>query len=97
MRLNAKRWLKLDRRLRNLERILVRTRLEQILQLLANPRRMLLMNFLSGIAKGVGVAIGFTILGAILIIILQSLAVLNIPVIGNFIAEIVRIVNSELK
>ncbi len=96
MRLNAKRWQKLDKRLRNLEHILVKTRLEEILKLLANPKRMLLMNFLSGIAKGVGVAIGFTILGAILVIILQSLVVLNIPVIGNFIAEIVRIVNTKL-
>ncbi len=40
-----------------------------------------------GVIKGLGGAVGFTILGAIVMAILTSLAAHNIPVIGDFIAK----------
>ena len=53
--------------------------------------------FGQGVIKGLGGAVGFTILGAIVMAILTSLAAHNIPVIGDFIARIVEIVNATAK
>lgn len=70
--------------------------LTEYLELLRNPRRLLYVNFLGGVARGFGMAIGFTLLGALVIYILQRLVILRLPFIGDFIADIVRIVQKEL-
>ncbi len=46
-------------------------------------------------AKGIGIGIGFTILTAILLIILQKIVTLNIPVIGDYISDIIEIVENK--
>ena len=53
---------------------------------------MLKRNLIAGIFRGVGIGIGDTIITAILIILLQKIVSLNIPVIGEYIADIVDIV-----
>ena len=63
--------------------------------LMSDPKKLLWRNFLSGISKGLGSAIGFTVLGAIVVIILRKLVVLNIPVIGRLIKDIVDIVSEK--
>ncbi|MGI6484988.1 MAG: DUF5665 domain-containing protein [Tepidanaerobacteraceae bacterium] len=70
--------------------------LTEYLEVLRNPRRLLYINFLGGIARGVGTAVGFTLLGAFVIYILQRLVILKLPVIGNFIADIIKIVQKQL-
>jgi len=42
-------------------------------------------------------AIGFTFLGALFLFILTRTFVINLPVIGGFIAELVRIVEENLQ
>lgn len=59
-------------------------------------RRRLLIDFFSGIVRGVGFSIGFSILGALLLYILRNIALSNLPVIGKFLAELVRIVENNL-
>ncbi|AZR73017.1 hypothetical protein BBF96_06165 [Anoxybacter fermentans] len=68
----------------------------EYIELIRSPRYMLLINFISGLARGLGVAIGATILGAIVLMILFRLAELNVPLIGFFIAKIVKIVQTYL-
>ncbi|MCL6639200.1 MAG: DUF5665 domain-containing protein, partial [Firmicutes bacterium] len=68
----------------------------EYVRLLDNPRRLLYVNFLAGLARGVGIAVGFTILGAVVLYILRMLVVLNLPLVGGFIAEIVRMVQLKL-
>ncbi len=70
--------------------------LAEYLALLNNPRRFLMINFLAGLARGFGIALGITVLGALVLYILQWLVVLNLPLIGDFIAELVRIVLTHL-
>jgi len=53
---------------------------------------MLVTNFMAGLARGLGMAVGFTLLGAMVIYLLQLLARHNVPFIGEFISDIVRIV-----
>ena len=59
-------------------------------------RKMLWHSLLSGMARGLGYAVGFTILGALLISLLTFLAKQNLPVISAFIARIVQMVQSYM-
>lgn len=71
-------------------------KLAEYVALLERPYRLLYINFLTGIVRGFGIAIGFTILGAIVLYFLQKLVVLHLPGISNFIATIVRLVQLRL-
>lgn len=70
--------------------------LAEYINLLNNPRRYLMVNFLSGLFRGFGIALGMTLLGALILWFLQRLVRLNLPLIGDFIAELVRIVLTYL-
>lgn len=70
--------------------------IDAYLRYVHNWRRRLTMDFLSGIVRGIGFSIGFSILGALLIYILRNIALANLPVIGRFLAELVRIVENNL-
>jgi hypothetical protein len=67
------------------------------IDLMQNPLRMIALNFVSGIARGFGIAVGFTILGALVVYLLQRLVVLNLPIIGGIITEIVKLVQFNTK
>ena len=69
-------------------------KLAEDVQILENLPRLLWINFLTGVARGLGMAVGFTLLGALLLYFLGRLV--NLPLIGSFIAEIVRIVQYQL-
>jgi hypothetical protein len=64
--------------------------------LLQRPMRLFWLNLLGGVFRGAGIGIGFTIVASLAVLALQELAVLNLPVVGQYIAEIVRIVQAEL-
>lgn len=66
-------------------------------ELFREPRRLLYLNFLAGVVRGFGIAVGFTFMGAVFVIFLGYVAQLNLPVIGRFIADIARIVQFELR
>lgn len=61
-----------------------------------NPRRYLIISFWSGVSRGIGVILGATLLAGLVILILQRLVILNLPLIGSCIAEIVRFVLNRL-
>lgn len=75
---------------------LERAQIADYVSLLNKPKRLLLLNLLSGIARGIGIAIGFTLFAATIIYFLQRLGALNLPIIGDYIAEIVKIVQAQL-
>lgn len=76
---------------------LEKMKLAEYVELLNRPARLFYINFFAGLARGLGMAVGFTVLGALLVYTLQRLQVLNLPVIGGLIAEIVRIVQANLR
>ena len=84
---------KIDELSVNLEKM----KLAEYIEMMENPRRLLYMNFVMGLVRGFGMAIGFTILAALVLWLMQRLVVLNLPLIGNFIAEIVGLVQYELQ
>ena len=77
--------------------VLERMHLPDYIRYLEDHRRFYRMHFLGGIVRGVGSAIGFTILGAALVWLLQDLAQRNLPVIGDFLADIVNVVQRRLE
>ncbi len=70
--------------------------IEDYFDLLKSPRKLLFTNFILGLARGLGFAVGATILGAIFLMVLFRLGELNLPVIGEFIARMIRIVQEFL-
>lgn len=74
-----------------------RMKLAEYIELLNNPWRLFWVNFLAGLARGVGIAIGGSLLVALLLYLLSQIAVLNLPLISDFIAEIVRLVQVQLR
>ena len=83
-------------RVRELCHMLEKLRLTEYMRYLNDVRRLLWINFLTGLARGFGTAIGFTILGAIAITVLQRVTVDNLPIIGRFLADVVRMVEENL-
>ena len=92
---------KLNNNLEKLNYSLEKSNIFDLMELLGSKRKLFVRNFISGISKGIGIGIGFTVLTAILIIILQGknyytkMVLFNIPVIGDYIADIVDIVQSK--
>ena len=84
---------KMEEYLQALERL----HLPEYIRYLDDRKRMMRRQFLGGLARGMGMAVGFTLLGAVLVILLQRLAQQNLPVIGDFLAQIVTIVQRRLE
>lgn len=76
--------------------LLEKSKIREYTDLVQNPKRLMWVNFLGGVAKGVGLAIGLTVITGTLLYFLQMLGALNLPIIGDYIAEIVRIVQRQL-
>lgn len=70
-------------------------KINEYVLMMNDTRKLLWKNFISGIAKGLGTAIGFTVLAAIVLIILRRIVLLNIPVIGKYLKDILDIVDSN--
>ncbi|MFU0801477.1 MAG: DUF5665 domain-containing protein [Xylanivirga thermophila] len=83
---------KLEEAARTLEKM----KFGDYVEYLKNTKRMLITNFVAGLSRGFGMAIGFTLLGAVAFYFLSKLASKNLPIIGNFITEIVKIVQNNL-
>ncbi len=86
---------KLEKLMKNIDHlnyVLTKNNLIDLAEILGNRKELLIRNLIAGIAKGIGIGIGFTILTAILVILLQKIVKLNIPIIGEYITDIVEIV-----
>ena len=70
--------------------------LAEYTEMLKSPKKMIWVNFLAGLARGLGIAIGATVLGALFLIILFKIGQLNLPIIGKFIARIIKVVEMYL-
>jgi len=88
--------LALNRKLEEMVQTMHKLGVAEYVEMLRHPRRLFWINFWSGIARGLGMAIGFTILAAVVLYLLQRVILLNLPLIGDFIADIVQIVQKQL-
>jgi hypothetical protein len=68
----------------------------EYVDLMNSPKKLIMRNIMAGIARGVGVAIGLTVFTALIMYSLRTLGALNLPVVGDLIADLIEIVDTEL-
>lgn len=71
---------------------LEKMRLAEYIGYLNRPGRLLWFNFLVGLARGLGTALGAGLLAGFAYFLLKRIVVLNLPVIGGFISELSKYV-----
>lgn len=82
----------LENKLENFSVALEKTKISEYTEIINNPKRLLIVNFVGGLARGLGMAIGFTLLAAIVVYFIQQLV--NLPLIGKYIAELLNIIEN---
>ncbi|AJY76384.1 DUF5665 domain-containing protein [Paenibacillus beijingensis] len=87
----------LNKRLEKIAADLERSQMADYVALLNRPVSLIWRNLLAGTARGVGIAIGFTFFTATILYALQALGKLNLPIVGDYIADLVRIVQVQLE
>ena len=87
----------MENQLKKLSLEMERAKIAEYVQLLNRPFSLIWRNILAGTARGIGIAIGFTFFAATILYMLQLLGALNLPIIGDYIADIVRIVQHQLE
>lgn len=83
---------KLDKKIDELNNNFEKSNLVELSYILGSKSEITKRNLLAGVSKGVGIGIGFTLITAIILVILQRIVTLNIPVIGEYIGDIIDII-----
>ncbi len=78
--------------LNNLNNTLNKNKVLELIEIAGDSRKYLVRNFMSGISKGIGIGIGFSIITALIVYVMQKIIRLNIPVLSQYISDIVEIV-----
>ncbi|MBB6677299.1 DUF5665 domain-containing protein [Cohnella lubricantis] len=87
----------LTKRIDNLATDLEKAELKEYVNLMRHPWSLIWRNFISGLLRGIGIAFGFTFFAATIVWLLQQLGALNLPIVGDYVADIVRIVQRQLE
>ena len=90
-----KRLCAVERRLASLALVIERGRFLEYAELASNDRRLFKKAFLAGLARGLGMAVGFTVLGAAAMHLLRLIARSRLPYIAEFIAKIVDMIENN--
>jgi hypothetical protein len=85
----------LRRRIEELSRQLEKMQIAEYVALLQKPTRLIWLNFLAGVAKGLGAAFGATLVFALVVKMLSNILVLNLPIISDWIAQIIQLVEQK--
>ncbi|MBC8015049.1 MAG: hypothetical protein H7X79_04825 [Sporomusaceae bacterium] len=87
---------KTDHLLEQVERLtrhLEALRIAEYIELLEKPWKLITTNFIAGIARGLGFAIGTTIIFAIVVDSLRRVILINIPIINDYLIEIFKFID----
>ncbi|MGL5715660.1 MAG: DUF5665 domain-containing protein [Paraclostridium sp.] len=82
---------KMEHKLSNITLMIERSRIRDYMMLTDNKRRLFVINFIAGLGKGFGQAIGFSVLAALAVYFVSQWV--NIPIIGQYIAEFLDIID----
>ena len=85
-----------ERRVSRMEKLLKSVRLEEATQSLLSTKRLLWRQFLSGLARGVGMFFGFSILAALIAYILSSTIIDNWPQISAWLQSALNSLNGKV-
>jgi len=87
---------KINEKIDNINEKIEQSKIFQMSYVIGSKKEIIKRNLLAGIAKGVGLGIGITIISAVIVYVLQKIIRLNIPIVGEYIADIVSIVQKSL-
>lgn len=85
----------LTKSINKLIKTMEKANLVELNYILGNKKEIIIRNLFAGISRGIGIGMGVTIITAIIIILLNKIVKLNIPIIGEYIADIVEIVQKS--
>ena len=86
---------KINEKIDKINNVLERSNIIELSYIIGSKKEILKRNLIAGVARGVGIGIGVTVVTAAIILLLRRLIMLNIPVIGDYIADIVDIVEKN--
>lgn len=95
MFLRKKKYNTLNDSIDDLAETLEKGNVKDLVYILGNKREIIIRNLIAGIFRGVGIGIGVTLITAILVMILQRIVKLNIPIIGEYVSDIIDIVQKS--
>lgn len=87
---------KTDHLLEQMERLtrhLEALRIADYIELLEKPWKLITTNFIAGVARGLGFAVGTTIIFALVVEGLRRIIMINIPIINDYLVEIFKLIN----
>lgn len=87
---------KINKKIDNINEKIDKSRLVEISYIIGNKKEIIKRNLLAGISRGIGIGIGITLISSAIVYLLQKIIKLNIPVLGEYIADIVAIVKGNL-
>lgn len=95
MFIKKKKYNLLNKSIQNLNESIQKSNIHELVYILGSKKEIVQRNLLAGIFRGIGIGIGVTVVTAMLVYLLQKIVTLNIPVIGEYIADIVEIVEKS--
>lgn len=84
---------KLESAVKELAVLIDKSRLREYVDLMSSPKRLIYANFIAGMARGFGVAVGVTVIAAVAVYILKGFV--DLPLIGKIIAKLIDIVEAN--
>lgn len=87
---------KINKKIDNINEKLEKSNIFEISYILGSNKEIIKKNLLAGIFRGIGIGIGITIISAMILYFLQRLIRLNIPILGDYITDIVSIVQKNI-
>ncbi|WP_110943114.1 DUF5665 domain-containing protein [Inediibacterium massiliense] len=90
--MDDKRLMKFEKNIEKLATDLEKTKICEYVNIMNDSKRLLYINFIAGLARGLGTAIGLTILAAVFFYMLKS--TVDLPLIGKYIAQLIKIIEN---
>lgn len=87
---------KINKKIDNINEKIDKSRIVEISYIIGDKKEIIKRNLLAGISRGIGIGIGITLISSAIVYLLQKIIKLNIPVLGEYIADIVAIVKGNL-
>ena len=85
----------LEKLTNKIEEIIKKANIEDLSYFLESKKEIIVRNLIAGIFRVIGIGIGVTIITAIIVLMLQKIVTLNIPIIGEFVSDIIDIVEKN--
>ena len=87
----------ITREVDRIAKIVERMNLGDYVGLLQRPGRLLWLNFLSGLARGLGTILGATVLVSLIVAVAQRIIAAHLPGVGNFFSEFLELLRQQGK